>query len=212
MTTLRGVLVAQTATWRIPRYAGDMLWVQHSEQAAPVASDRGAYALDVPGSVPAADVQLVWGTTGGPPLAIWHQPADDESVSVGWQGDVTIGGFVERLHVLEAHDLELVIAEVEGGLLPQSAGSLPTLAQMQRVPFHRTDETDQPTTPDYTYPLLALADSVFAEYLHHALVSELAIECVARLGPDEGRWHAIVGLPLLVERVTLLAPGRFRAR
>jgi len=78
---------------------------------------------------------------------------------------------------------------------------------MQRAPFRRRDEPEPDITRDFTYTFLALADSIHAEYLHHALVSELAADCFAILGPQEGRWHEIVGMPLLVDGITLLAPG-----
>jgi hypothetical protein len=78
---------------------------------------------------------------------------------------------------------------------------------MRRAPFQRRHEPEPGTARAFTYTCLALADSIYAEYLHHAMVSELAVDCLAAFGPEEGRWHEIVGLPLLVEAVTLLAPG-----
>jgi hypothetical protein len=100
-----------------------------------------------------------------------------------------------------------VVAEIEGDLLPAGYGHLPTLADMRAGPFQRHDETDLADARSFTYTFLALADSVFAEYLHHAMVSELAVDCLATLGPQDGRWHEIVGLPLLLDSISLLAPG-----
>ncbi|MBN2471321.1 MAG: hypothetical protein JXN59_11395 [Anaerolineae bacterium] len=166
---------------------------------------RGAFALDVPGGKDDA-LRLEWGAAGGPILAVWAAPGPGTWVA-GWQGAVGVGGFVERLHVLEAHDLELVIAEVVGGLLPPGYQRVPTLADMRQAPFTRTTEDSQPLSPECTYTFLAMAESIHAEYLHHAMVSELAVDCFAALGPQAGGWHAVVGLPLLLESVSLLAPG-----
>jgi hypothetical protein len=206
MTTIAGHLVAEESAWRIPAYAQDMLWMQQGAHAARTSGTRGAFSLDVPGDGTEA-MFLVWGTADGPPLTVWHRPDTGAPFTVGWQGAVSVGGFIERLHVVEARGLELVIAEVEGGLLPPSYRRLPTLVQMQTAPFTRQGSDDPPLMRDFAYTFLAAAESVYAEYLHHALVSELAVDCFAVLGPQKGRWHEIVGLPLLLESVSLLAPG-----
>jgi len=206
VTSIAGYLVAEESPWRIPDYAQDMLWMQQNAHAARTAGERGQFLLDVPGE--GKDTMFVaWGTAGGPPLTIWHKPDTEAPFVVGWQGCVGVGGFVERLHVLEAHDLELVIAEIEGCLLPANYRRLPTLVQMQQQPFRRIAEEEQESVCSYTYTFLAMADSVCAEYLHHAMVSELAVNCFATLGPHDGHWHEIVGLPLLIDSVSLLAPG-----
>ncbi|NDJ77411.1 MAG: hypothetical protein GYB65_14255 [Chloroflexi bacterium] len=205
MTTITGHLVAEEATWRIPPYAHEMLWMQQGAHAARASGERGEFSLDVPGDGRQA-LHLVWGTAGGPPLTIWHRPDTAAPFVVGWQGGVCMGGFVERLHALVVRGLELLVAEVEGGLLPPNFRRLPTLVQMQSAPFARQASTEHPVTRNFTYTLIADADSIYAEYLHHALVSELAVDCCARLGPHEGHWHEVVGLPLLIESVTLLAP------
>lgn len=206
MTSISGYLVAKETPWRIPTYAQDMLWVQQDEHAARVTGTRGQFTLDVPGDGNNAFF-LVWGTAGGPPLTCWHKSDSETPFVVGWQGSVGVGGFVERLHVLEVHDLELVIAEIEGSLLPPDYRRLPTLAQMQQIPFRRTTDDDHELAGSFTYTFLAMAGSVHAEYLHHAMVSELAVNCFATLGPHDGHWHEIVGLPLLLDSVSLLAPG-----
>ncbi|MBN1679655.1 MAG: hypothetical protein JW966_05140 [Anaerolineae bacterium] len=210
MTTINGYLVADEAHWRIPAYAQDMLWMQQNDHAARVSGPRGAFALDVPGEGHAAMV-VAWGTAGGPPLTIWHRPDTQAPFVVGWQGTVGVGGFVERLHVFETRGLELVIAEVNGGLLPPDTRALPTLAQMQTAPFSRREQSEQPLAHDFTYTFIAMADSAHAEYLHHAMVSELAVDCWATLAPQAGDWHTLVGLPLLLNTITLLAgyPARY---
>jgi hypothetical protein len=196
-----GYLISAKADWQIPAYARNMLWVQAGESAAQASGPRGAFALDDPGG----EITLAWGTADGPVLTRWpYMPAGDV---LGWTGSVGVGGFVERLHVLESHGLEVLIAEIDGDVLPADYRRVPTLADYQAGDLQRRDDADIGATRAFTYTLLALADSVFAEYLHHAMVSELAIDCFTKLGPQEGLWHEIMGLPLLIEALSLLAPG-----
>jgi hypothetical protein len=200
---IQGFLTAEKARWRIPPYAQDMLWVQSGEQAAQASGPRGAFTLEVNG----AEITLAWGVPDGPQLAKWPVCPTGAPVILDWPGSVGAGGFVERLHILETRGLELVVAEIEGDLFPAGYGRLPKLADMRAGPFRRHDETGFAGARPFTYTFLALADSVYAEYLHHAMVSELAVDCFATLGPQDGRWHEIVGLPLLLDSMSLLAPG-----
>jgi hypothetical protein len=206
MTVARGYLVAEGTGWRVPVYAQDMLWVRAGDRTVRASGLRGVFDLEVTGDAD-EPINLLWGTADGPPLAVWSRPGLDTPLVLGWQGGVAVGGFVERLHALERRGLEVVVAELEGMTLPPEYTRLPTLDQMQRGPFRRRNEPEPGPSREFTYTFLALADSIYAEYLHHAVVSELAVDCVATLGPQEGRWHEIVGLPLLLEAVTLLAPG-----
>lgn len=208
MPILTGSLVAETSAWRIPAYARDMLWIASGGEAAPVTGPRGTYRVER--GAANAPLLVTWGTADGPPLATWP-PSDTHPAALCWDGAVRLAGFVERLHVLEAHGLELVVAEVQGALLPAAYPRLPTLEGMRAAPFVRDPAQDHPAAREATYPLLALAGSIQAEYLHHALISELSVDCLAALGPHEGGWHAIIGLPLLVEALSLLAPA-YRGR
>lgn len=208
MPTLAGSLVAEASAWRIPAYARDMLWIAAGGEAAPVTGPHGSYRVER--GAADAPLLLTWGTADGPPLAVWP-PSDTSPAPPDWDGTVRLAGFVERLHVLEAHGLELVVAEVQGALLPAGYPRLPTLDEMRAAPFARDPAQDHPAAREATYPLLAPAGSIQAEYLHHALISELSVDCFAALGPHEGGWHTIVGLPLLVEALSLLAPA-YRGR
>lgn len=206
MAELSGYLAAEESPWRVPVYAQTMLWLKENDAATRLEGARGAFELDV------ADdgvgfLDLVWGVVDGPLLARWPVTLADDPVTLGWRGMVAVGGFVERLHAFEARGLELVVAELEGALLPPNYPRLPTLEQMRRGVFVREDSGDSADVPEHTYTLVALADSIHAEYLHHAMISELAVDCFTMLGPADGMWHEIVGLPLLVETVSLLAPG-----
>lgn len=173
-----------------------MLWLNGTQTSGP----RGKVELDTSGPV-----TLTWGTAGGPPLALgtWTEPP----YILGWDGTIGVGGFVERLHVLELRDLELMIAEIEGGLLPPAYPRLPTLEQMKAGSFSRRVPDMAPATRDFTYILITEADSILAEFLHHAMVSGLAVDCFAELAPHDGHWHDLVGLPLLLNSVSVLSPS-----
>ena len=204
MTAFSGMLVPDGSDWRVPPYAQDMLWIEGGAQAVQASGPRGTFALDA--APEAREIVLAWGCPGGPPLAAWS--AGDP---VEWNGTVALAGFVERLHVLETNGIELVVAEIEGALLPRAYPFLPTLERMRAAPFSRRAVDDTPAARKATYPAIALADSIHADYLHHAMVSELSVDCGAVLGPQDGGWHMLTGLPLLIERLALLAPD-YRGR
>jgi hypothetical protein len=196
----QGFVTAEKAPWQIPPYAQDMLWLHCGEHVAQASGPRGAFAFDSAGH----EIVLAWGVSEGPLLARWPLPRDGDPLILNWPGTVGVGGFVERLHVFETRGLEVMVAEIEGDVLPPGYRRLPTLADMKTGLFRRGDEVE---ARPFLYTFLALADSVYAEYLHHAMVSGLAVDCCATLGPQAGRWHEIAGLPLLLDSVSLLAPG-----
>lgn len=210
MTPIEGALVPEASPWRIPHYAREMLWVQQGDRAAQAQGERGVFSLSAPAD-PRAAVALAWGAASGPPLAIWTPPEPGTPFAAGWDGAVRVGGFIERIHVQETRDLELVIAEIDGAPLAPDSRALPGLDDMRAAPFRHGPEPDLATPTRHTYFVLALADSLLSEYLHHAMVSELAVNCFAALGPQAGEWHTLVGMPLLLESLTLLAPG-YRVR
>jgi hypothetical protein len=189
--------LASGGDWCVPAYAQDMLWIEGGGQPVQATGPRGQFALDAAPD----EIVLAWGRPGGTPLAVWRA-----GEPVTWDGEVALAGFVERIHVLETNEIELVIAEIEGSLLPRGYPFLPTLEDMRENPFAREANADRPAALKATYPVVALADSIHADYLHHAMVSELSVDCGAALGPHEGGWHTLIGLPLLVERLSLLAP------
>jgi hypothetical protein len=191
---IEGYVVAEDSGWKIPTYARSLLWVNGIQTTG----TRGKFSLPI-----SDPVNLTWGTADGPQLAMGS--CSEPPYILGWDGTVGVGGFVERLHVLETRGLELVIAEIEGGLLPPGYSHLPTLDDMKAGVFSRQEVTS--TTRDFTYTFITLADSILAEYLHHAMVSELAVDCFADLGPHDGHWHELVGLPLLLNAVSVLSPG-----
>jgi hypothetical protein len=203
MTAAGNNLVSAGSKWQIPAYAQEMLWVQSGDQAAQVSGARGAFILEDPEET----LTLIWGMAGGPPFFAWSVTENLSPLVLGWQGEAAVAGFVERLHALQVRGLEVVVAEIEGNVLPPGYSRLPTLQQMRNAVFSRQEIPESTFQRQFTYTLITMADSIYAEYLHHAMVSELAVDCFGLLGPHDGRWHEISGLPLLVQSISLLAPG-----
>lgn len=206
MAVVTGQLVANGAAWTIPTYAQTMLWLASDDESVQPAGPHGAFELSVPDNGDGV-LRLAWGVANGPLLAQWPVTLIDAPITLEWRGIVGVSGYVERLHAFEVRGLELVVAEIVGALLPLNYPRLPTLEHMRHGIFQRDDLPQTPYASEYTYPLIALGDSICADYLHHAMISELAVDCFSTLGAQDGQWHAIVGLPLLVESVSILSPG-----
>jgi hypothetical protein len=174
--------------WRVPVYAQGLL--------IPGSDESFAY--------------IHWVDGDGPTLAYWALPESETeainnvNVSFEWDGRVIVGGFVERLHVRRLGDVELVIAEIVGGVFPANYRNLPTLADMREGVFARPADFE-PSDDDHTYPFVMEADSAFASLAQDALVSGLAVDAVGRLADDAQGFHDVCGLPLMLESLTLLA-------
>lgn len=192
-----------TGQYRIPAYAQAMLClVPEGGKGSQVQGQRGSFTLDTspPSTGP---LRLVWGSAAGPILAVWDRLPDD--LRLDWDGRVKVGGFVERLHAREVGGLEVVIAEVVGGPLPADHVGLPSLGDMRHGLYARTSD-DEPLYKDQVYPFVILAENNLASLAQDALVSGLAVDAYGSLASDENRWHEVVGLPLLLDMLTLLAP------
>ncbi|MCI0714609.1 MAG: hypothetical protein L0154_30925 [Chloroflexi bacterium] len=183
----------------LPAYAKDMIWLKPGD--GPAIQIQAQARVEIPA---ATALTLHWTHPDGSPLHRWTSVMDNSRLT--WDGIVRLGGFVDRSHILEFHGLALMLVELMGSIyLPADYPSLPTLADLQAGPYKREDA--RYPAPEHWYSLLIDLDSPFADFLHHALVNGNAIDCTASLGGDEGGWHELVGLPLLVESLTLLAPG-----
>jgi hypothetical protein len=184
----------------VPEYAREYLWLKPDKGEAVKVGNDGRFSIP-----PSLSVELRWAHPEGAVLAIWRQDPIPP-YTLEWDGIIRLGGFVERTHILEVDELGIMVVELVGGAYSPDKIDLPSLEDLQAGPFEREEETD-PSRDNHWYSLLVSTDSPFADFLHHALVNGTAIDCTAVLGDEEGGWHEIVGLPLLVESVTLLASG-----
>src|SRR5689334_14514122 len=94
----------------LPAYAQDMLYLVTDDQTVQAGGERGDFNL----SKSNGDVRLTWGSANGPILTIWEELGKGQ---LDWDGQVTVGGFIERLHAHEIGGLEVVVIEVVGGPL-----------------------------------------------------------------------------------------------
>jgi len=166
--------------WPVPQYAQPLLIVE-------------------------SDVDFVyvrWCAHNGPVLTYQDQPGENEALP--WNGQVIVGGFVERLHARRLADVDFLIAEVVGGAFPQTYRNLPTLDDMKNGLYARPADAE-PFEDNRAFPFIIEADSHFAAIAQDALVSGLAVDAVGRLAKQADRWHEICGLPLILESLTLLA-------
>ncbi len=186
--------------FHIPSYAQDMLYLVSGEAVAQAQGKQGHFSLDETPEIP---LRLVWGGADGPTLAVWQ--ALPEQGSLEWDGRVKVGGFIERLHARELGGLEIVIAEVVGGSFPVDHVGLPSLDEMRQGIYARPSD-EEPFDQDEAYPFIILAESNLASLVQDALVSGLAVDAYGALASEAGRWHEVVGLPLLLDTLTLLAP------
>jgi hypothetical protein len=197
--TIHGQLTDQ---FEIPTYAQDMLFLVTSAGAVRAQGAHGRFTLDLLYDEP---LHLTWGANDGPTLAIWNAVSNGKPLNLGWDGRVTAGGFVERLHAREIGGLDILVAEVFGGAFPVDYIGLPSLDDMRRGVFGRPADAE-PAVRSQTYPFIILAESNFAGLVQDALVSGLAVDAYGALASDYSRWHEVVGLPLLLDAITLLAP------
>ncbi len=183
----------------IPAYAQDMLYVVSGDEQTPTRGKYGKFKLD---QTPNGPVSIRWGATG-PTLAAWNEAPDGPNLA--WDGRVKVGGFIERFHGLEVGGLEVVIAEVVGGPFPIDHVGLPSLDDMHHGIFARPSDAE-PLGHDQAYPFVVLAESNLSTLVQDAMVSGLAVDAYGSLAGEAGRWHDVVGLPLLLDMLTILAP------
>ncbi len=186
-------------SFAIPAYAQDMLYLVCDDNAVQTRGKYGKFKLD---AAPPGPLSVTWGA-GGPTLVVWSHPP--EAARLQWDGRVKVGGFIERFHGLEVGGVEVVIAEVVGGPFPINHVGLPSLDDMHNGIFARLSDAE-PLGRDQSYPFIILAESNLAALAQDALVSGFAVDACGSLADDAGRWQEVVGLPLLLDTLTILAP------
>lgn len=184
---------------KTPAYADNMLWLKPQNGSAVQIQPQGQADIN-----PNPPITLHWAHPDGSPLHRWTSIPENNRLT--WDGIVRLGGFVDRSHILEFHGLGLMVIELMGSIYaPADFPTLPSVKDLQAGVYKREDA--QYPEPEHWYSLLIDLDSPFADFLHHALVNGNAVDCTASLGKDDGGWHELVGLPLIVESLTLLSPG-----
>ncbi len=203
------------------------LWDRHEGPESIIArtsvvGPRGVFRLELsdeatsrlaavgPGEGQRGLVTVGWGEALDPALAILPWPEDGacrEPVDLGWDGTVTLIGYVEQLHFQEVGGVPLAILELSGYPAPFTYRRLPPLplpASGDRHGLHADRRLDD--AREQVAYLLADAESPLTTAALDALVSSLRVVGVASLGVQEARWHAIVNVPLVLDALTLIGP------
>lgn len=188
--------------WQIPQYARDLLWVESASGGDWASGERGQFSL----KAPSPWVTVRWGGAEGPILA-WR-PWQHETL--GWDGAVGVGGYLDSMHVTEIAGLDfpIMVFCLAGQPIKHDWSPYPIAEQRKQVPYTMPDffgglavEAQETTTT-----WLAPEPSAFATIAQDALVNNLRLFCQGHLAEDAGGWAKHFALPILLESVTLFSP------
>lgn len=188
--------------------------------AAPTSGPRGKFTLDLSDEAalrlalgghregPQQAVSIGWGAALDPVLAVLPWPPDAaQRAALDWTGQVSLIGYVEQLHLQEFGGLALVVLELVGRPTPLTYDRLPALPLPPLGDRHGLHvDRHLEDSLEHVYYLLAEAETPLAALAQDALVSSLQVAAVASLGEQEGGWHEVVNLPLILDALTLIAP------
>ncbi len=216
--------------FRLPAWAQDRLWIalwdrdqgpEHVLTSVRTTGPRGAFRLDLDTDAQAAlsltgyrpapqhIVSVGWGQSRDPVLANLPWPADwaaHKRLDLRWNGQVTLIGHVEQIHYQEAGGLLLAALELSGYAAPITYRRLLPLPASGADRHGLDADRRLDDAPEQVAYVLLDAESPLATVALDALVSSLRVVCVASLGPQEGDWHAVIDLPLLLEALSIVGP------
>lgn len=191
--TRSGQLTTQIA---IPAFARSHLWLETYTGCVPLEGPQGLFTL----AAPAEHLILRWGGAEGSVLASLRWQAD----SLGWNGQIRIGGMVEAIHMMSVPNLDvgLAVLIVEGQPLTPGTTPYPTATQRLQLPYRLPDffegiesEID-PTVTTWLVPedsgLLAMAQDAMSNNLRLYLQGTL-----------NAAWRDFAAIPLALDAVTL---------
>lgn len=183
----------------LPEYSQNLWWLTNERDTATQINSDGHFEIQ-----PSLKLELRWANPAGAMLTHW-QIDPVPPYELAWDGIIRLGGFIERTHIVEYEGLGLLIAEMVGGAYSPNYQTLPSIADLQNKPFRRDESESDPSSANHWYSLMMPLESPFADFVHHCLVNGNALDCQCTLGEDEGMWHELVGLPLIVESLSLLS-------
>lgn len=211
--------------YHLPAWAHDRLTMSlwdrdegpdHPILSGPVTGPAGQFALPLPDE---AALQLAMvGHSEGPQHIVtvgWNAALDpvlaelpwQEDGQLGWDGGVSLRGFVEQLHLIEWGGLPLTVLEIVGHALPHTYQCLPALplpALGDRHGLHTLRHLED--SPEQVFYALADPDSPLAALAQDALVSSLRLVAHCSLGEQDAYWHELVNVPLVLDSLTLIGP------
>lgn len=200
MNDERSTQLAQ-GCWSIPRYAQAALWVQ-AEHGECVQAEGPLGLLSF--SAPASQLALRWGSARGPILRLLAWQSD----SLGWRGEVRVGGLLETIHYAAWDDDEALLACLSVSGQPLWPRLTPFWGAEQRA--------TPPSMPDFYegFPQeedlqmttwLVPGDSPFLPTLETALSQQTPLYLFGHLAQDGTPWPAHFALPIVLEAMTLFS-------
>lgn len=194
--------LAQT-NWKIPDYAQALLWVEGDFNGVRIAGETGAFVLDESPEY----VTVRWGGGEGAALA---RLAWQGKETLGWDGGVRVGGYIDAVHITEIPGLEspVMCFFVGGQPLKQDFSPYPTAAKRGDTPYLAPDFYTglAAEVPESTSCWLVSAESLLADTVREAMSNSLRLYLFGHLAAESGGWHRLFALPVLLESVTVFAP------
>ena len=182
-----------TLHFDIPAYAQDMIWITFFPGLPQKSSGKPIAIPDDTGHI-----LLHWGTENGAPLI--QLPIDTQEIR--WTGSIGVKGHVEATHIMSVDELDLMVIEVSGGLIPDGFTRLPSLEDLKQNTFRR-DSFYSGEQDEHWYAFLLPLESPLVDFAHHALVNGHAVDCYGSLADEQAELHKMVGMPFLLESMSL---------
>ncbi|NJL94665.1 MAG: hypothetical protein HC915_13550 [Anaerolineae bacterium] len=179
----------------LPSYTHDMLWLTAGEELRHKLTPSGVTITRLSEEMP--PFTLRWGHPGGSPLMQWSST----SGQLMWDGRLRMVGRVDSLHIL-AED-ELMIMEISGYLRDAQQPRLPSLQTLQTRLFQASPMVIEPEGDPAWYAFLMPLDSPLSDLAQQAFFNETSLECWGSLAHEAPGFHHLVGMPFILESLTV---------
>ena len=180
----------------VPHYGRDMLWLTAGPDFRMRISGNAGEDVIIPTD---EIVQLRWGTSDGSPVAVWQNPGN----ALVWQGQVNVRGRVDSAHILTIGKREIMIVEITGTPIAVERKRLPSLERLREGPYESEVFAPYPQA-EFWYGYLLSLDSPLADFAFQAMQQRALLDCYGTLAQDAAKFHALVGMPALLESLTIL--------
>lgn len=184
--------------WTIPAYAQDMLYVDSISGTTKTFGATGEFEL----ITHSPDITVYWRDIQ---LGVALAHLEWQSDSLGWDGTIKIGGYIDTVHMTDLTDHPSALIFQLGGqpLLPNST-PYPTpkdrKAAWVKPDFHMALSTN---TPNCFSTWIIPKDSPLARVAYDSMLNNFRLHCFGRLAGDGTGWDDLCALPILLESLTV---------
>ncbi len=179
--------------WTIPAYAQGNLWLTDGDSGVQTQGPQGHFSYQGEANV----LVVRWGASNGPGLV----QLDRQVKTLGWDGTVGIGGYIDAMHMRMFGDEAVNLLYVGGQPLMQPHPSV-ELSDFTAPDFHKGLVH---AVADGVTTWLTLHESPLAATAHDAMLNGLRIYAYGRLADDDSGWGSMFALPLVLEAITIFA-------